>query len=509
MRPSILLAFVQFLPLFLGGQTPQQEILNLESLHPLPGKELPAPTDISARVKGYATPDSLIFEIVVTDDQVVFGKSDEAGDRVEIWLSAPTTSFTDYLVSDFKGKPVLYRNSNDPSSTADLDRFLKNGDYPKGKLKNPETGLEATPQVPAGNTLRFENVFYGVTRFAFHPDNRKAKHLDRSKYKLMEKKLGFTVDDLSGSANYTSQATGNGYKMRIAMHNRCIGFAQAVLMNKLSFVVDVVDIDTPEGSSTGISSSKNRFYGRPSYFNKAELPFKLNISINVPDSTIKKLGIEVLVIASDKIWKPYGFTNGPIIYAPEFSSEADLCEFSFYPVTTTYQKTTPGQDPAFELVTQTYKDDGAFTQRDLYFIVNNKVFPSKGYTYLERIDGDFVNSVFRLPDGGTALVLYDYEPADPLGWGEYGKLADEFVYIQKIDAKGDYPIFNAGHRIENIGKATFGEKDAISLDGVKSVSYSWKTTGKKFEINVTGKTKASNRKLIFEIGADQEFHVVK
>ncbi len=509
MRVRILTALVLLLSFQSYTQVSKQEILSLESLYPLPGREVPAPGDVSAKVSGYATPDSLVFEVFVADDTVLTGPKDEMGDRIEIWLSAPSVSFTDYLVSEYKGKPVLYRNSNDPSSTADLDRFLKNGDYPTGKLKNQETGLEANPEVPSGNSLRFDHVFYGVTRFAFYPDSRKAKHLDRAKYKLMEKKLGFSVDDLSGSANYSSERTGNGYKMRIAMHNRCIGFAQAVLMNQLSFVVDVIDQDRVAGVSTSISSSKNRFYGRPSYFNKVELPFKLNISTNVPDKTIEKLGIEVLVIASDNSWKPYGFTNGPIIYAREFSSEAELCEFSFYPVEMTYEKTVPGKEPAYELVTQTYKDDGAFKQRDLYFIVNDKVFPSKGYTYLEKVDGDFVNSVFQLPDGSSALVLYDYEPADPLGWGEYGKLADEFVYIQKIDAKGDYPIFNAGHRIENIGKATFGETEAISLDDVKSVSYSWLTPGRKFEINVTGKTKASTKKLIFEVGADQVFHVVK
>jgi len=482
------------------------KVLNLDSLYAFPGKTKPAASDISGKVNVSVTPDSLFFTVEVTDDKIINGTADDKGDHVEVWLGFSGSDFSDYIVSESKKRTSIFRNSSETGDNADLERFIKNGDYPSAKLTNPSTGKVSDPEVPEGKDLKRDYVFFGLTRFSFHPDNRPAKHLDRAKYRLLEKELGFTIDDLSGSAAYKSEKTATGYTLRIAMHNRSMGFGLAALTKSIRFAVDVFDADSAEENPAQLSSTPNRFYARANYFNNAELPFYMNITTNVPDSTIRKISMTVNVAMSGGQWKPFGYGAGSIIYGSETVSEAGLVEYTFYPITMKYLHSEKGEDVPFERVDQIYDDLSPFPQHDVYFLVDNlqTSLSSKEYMYLKDTPNNFVNTVFRLPDGSAAAVLYDYEAADPLGWGKYGQLADEFVYIHNIDGENGKSLYSGGHRIEVVGTAAFGETDPFQVQDVKSVSYRWLRKGKSFEVTIKH-NKSSEQILVFEIGPDMKF----
>lgn len=498
----------------LAGITTAQEpypILSQDALFPLPGKKAPKPKDLSATVKGYATPDSIIFEIQVTDDKLFPDTDPNSGDRVEIWFGHPETDFSDFLVAEKNGKSWIFRNSAEPGDNADLKRFTEHADYPtNGKVLDPGTQDWVPAEVPLPGELRAERVFYGLTRFGFYPDGRPPVQLDRDKYRHIENFLGYQLDDLSNQARYTVNTIKGGYSMRIALNNRCLGFATAFTMRDIRFVVDIADVDKKDEPASFLSTSSNRYYGRPFYFNKASLPFALNISTGIAESLTRKMGLSFPVVFAGGQWKTYFYSNGPIIYAHNVSSDAGLVAYEFYPATLTYEST--GRDAAVpcERLDVEYDDIGIFLQREIYLNIEDSVLmTSKGFRYIYPEPGDFVNSVFRLKDGSPAAVLYDFEAVDPLGWGKYGHTADEYIYIQKLNAKGGTPLFSVGQRIEATGKVTVGDPKIVVLENVKGISYRWIRFGEAFEMKVDSDYPDYRQTLRFEIGADNKVRMMK
>jgi hypothetical protein len=94
------------------------------------------------------------------------------------------------------------------------------------------------------------------------------------------------------------------------------------------------------------------------------------------------------------------------------------------------------------------------------------------------------------------MVIYDYEPVDPLGFGEYGHTADEFISIMRIDNQN---LLNIGHRIEGASNMVIGEKNPQKIENVKSVNYAWVDFGKVFEIDIKGIQSKDNKTLRFRI----------
>ncbi|MFM2284728.1 MAG: hypothetical protein RLZZ543_225, partial [Bacteroidota bacterium] len=451
-------------------------------------------------VEGSATADSLYFDVFVSDDQLSAMQADK-GDRVEISFGSPWVDFTDYIVGEKGGKAFIFRNTNESGGEANLERFISDADYPKGKLKNAENGAEVKPDVPSPKDLRREYVFFGMTRFGFPAINGgKAQQLDRDKYLAFSKQSGLIPDDLSNSVRYTVRSENGALHYSIAMHNRCLGFGRAANMNKVRFVVDVADADAGEEKETVISSSANRFYGRPFYFHQVELPFAFSmLPEGVPQSAIERLKINLDLVYSGGSWKAFGWNVGALVFAKDFISEA-LSQYSFYAIQLHYAKFDGA--PAYERLNVNYDDVTNFDQHEVYILLNDQVYSSKEYRYNRIEANSFFHTVFNLPDGTPAIVLYDYESVDPLGFGEYGHTADEFIYIQKCDSKGGSPILNIGQRIEAASTMVIGEGEQLKLEQVKSVSYAWIEVGKSFEIKVKGKTSADSRTLRYRIEAD-------
>jgi hypothetical protein len=476
----------------------KQEVYSLNEFFPLPGKDKPERNDVSSTVNVFASPDSIYFEIDVTDDKIVQNMNNE--DRVEISFSLKEVNFNDYIIAEKDGKSFVFRNSNEAGDNADLEKFLKNGDYPEGKLRNKETGLSASSIVPSKKALKKEQLNFGISKFAFFPNGKKHLHLEREKYKAFEDQIGFKLDDLATSIKYTSTLNKNGYHLSIAMHNSSLGFANVAFTNYLKFAIDIIDVDEEAGKSEFISSSPNRFLGRTSYFNKVDIPFNFDISLSgLPSEVIEKLKVKIQVVRSNNTWKPFTYNNGPIIYAKEFMSESGLVEYVFFPQIITYSK---GEKPNYEKVEIFYNDLSLFDQHEYYFVCNKKVLSSKGYRFNKNVPNDFVNSVFNLPDGTTGLILYDFEPADPMGWGEFGNIADEFIYVLQVNENLNKTIFNLGLQIEAAEKITIGEKNPLVFRNVKNLDFKWIEKGRKFSVLIKRTPSTFDEELKFEIQKD-------
>jgi hypothetical protein len=309
----------------------KEEVLNLAAFYPFPAKEIPAPKDLSASVKVEADRDSIYFIVSVTDDKLFVGKDPLQTDRVEIWFAMNEVNYSDFIVAGSGKNARMFRNSGEAGDNANLTNFLKNGDYPlDGKVLYDGKTLKSTS--PERKNLREDRVFFGMSHFAFMPNSPAGKHLDQEKYSALEGQLGGVPDDLSSASRCKTTVVANGYELRISMHIRCLAFAEQLTKN-FKFCVDVFDRDEEGKTEKMLSSTPNRFYARPFYFNKASLKKPLNIKIaDVNNEIIEKTGINLHLFYSGGKWNGMGFGNGAIIYAEGVVSESNLIESTYYPL---------------------------------------------------------------------------------------------------------------------------------------------------------------------------------
>jgi hypothetical protein len=481
-----------FLIISASGMAQRFAALQFDSLYTFPGQKKTEASDLSASLSFEVSADSFFISINVTDDQLV---ETAQGDRIEIWFALPETQYSDYILGTKGSHTRIFRNSPEFGDNASLDALLKNSDYPEGLVDLD--GKKITPDCPARSALREERMFFGITHFVFPLNAASGIQVDRDKYDALRDQLGDLPDELSGLSKHAVTRNSSGYSMRISFPVAALGFAR-FQAKEFRFCADVFDVDPSETEQAAISSTPNRFYARPHYFNLIKLPFALNIGLpGIDPNIVAKSGLSLHVYRAGNKWVPVGFGTGPLIYCEGLVSETGLVEFLTYPITVRYDiiQNIPGKEIGHLVLN--YRDLSPFRQEDHYFLVDGEVVVSKGYSCSRERKGDFVNQPFSLPDGEIAFVLYDFEPADPLGWGEYGKMADEFVYIQQI-GKNNRQLFSGGQRLEVLRTAAFGETPDLLCEQVSDVEYTWKEKGKAFEIRVKGMQKAYDRRFVFE-----------
>lgn len=497
MAQKLLLSLLLTLPAL--AFTQRTQVLQLDSMHAFPGQKKPSSNDLSASVEMQLSADSIFISVNVVDDWL---SETENGDRVEVWFALPETEFSDYILGSKGSQTRIFRNSSEFGDNASLDALLKYSDYPDGQLDYE--GKKLNPECPPRANLREERVFFGITHLVFDLKSGKGRHSDREKYEVLRQQLEGLPDDLSGLARSKVVRNSNGYSLFISMPVEALGFAR-YRAKEFKCCVDVFDTDPSETNQSALSSTPNRFYARPHYFNTVKSPFPLNINLPSIDSTlIRKTGLNLHMFRSGNQWKVIGFGLGPLIYCEGVVSETGLVEFMAYPIVLKYNRINSIPGKTIGHLTLNYNDLSPFRQEDHYFLVDNEIVVSKGYRYNRERSTDFVNQPFLLPDGEIAFVLYDYELADPLGWGEFGKMADEFVYIQQI-GKNNRQLFSGGQRLEVLHSAALGETPDLLCEQVKDVEYAWKEKGKAFTVNVKGMQKAYDRKFVFEFSSNGEF----
>ncbi len=477
----------------ISGLSAQPEELIMNTFYALPGKTKPDSADLSARGVIRLQGDSIVVELQITDDQVVLGE-----DRVDVWLALPEVQFSDYLLGKSGGKTRIFRNSSESGEVASLERFLKNGDYPKQR-KLAVDGVSREVTVPPADALIEDYVHFGMAQYSFLTGASSAKHANRAQYKALESQLEGIPDDMSAFTAARFERSANGYTLKMALHHHCMVFS-AFQLPAFKIVVDVFDVDAPGDKPLRMSSTPNRFTHRPFYFHSLKAGSQWRFTpAGVEEEALKKTSIQLLVFRKKGQWQAMGFGAGAIIFTEGLVSEAGLVEYNFYPIECRYRKMAPPFD-AVEEIRLRYDDVSPFEQHDIYFIQSNQVTISKGYRYLSPEAEIFVNQPFFLPDGRMAFVLYDYEPADHLGWGEYGRMADEFIYIQ-VPGSTSTPLFSCGLRLEVLRTANFGELDKLSCEQVKSVGFEWIEKGKSFSISVKGIQRDADKQIVFGLDA--------
>ncbi len=479
--------------------------ISFDTLYSIPGTGKPSSlSDLSAKTQVRVTPDSLVFSLIVKDNDLKSGSDIENSDRVEIWFGYPWLDFADFIIGGEGNETRIFRNTAEAGDNADVKRFLNDGDYPEGKLVHPESGALVQPDVPKRESLKRDLVFAGLVRLIFKIDGSAIIHANRENYLAFENQTGYKIDDFSKYAAYSSLKTEDGYIMEIRLSNRCLGFARPEVMNKIRLAVDVYDVDAKAGEAKAISTAKNRYYARSFYMNEIELPFKMNIKLSdFPSEMVSSLKINQDAVCTTQGWEGFGISSGSIVYAKDLISETGLQEFYFHKTTHLYSKI----DKPFniERIDITYDDLSIFKQHEVYLKVGENVISGKKYRYT----GIEKNSFFYLPkkvsDTSFVIALYDYEAVDPLGFGEFGHTADEFIYVLEIGPKGQKSVFNSGQRLEAAKSVALGEEPPLIVKDVKSLDYEWTEGGQGISIKTKGIKKEGNREIIFKRDSQGNF----
>lgn len=489
-----------------GSLTAQRYIADFDTVYAMPGKTKPASKDLDAKVHLEVSADSIFLYVDVSDDVVLLDKDGAKGDRVEVWFGYPWMDFSDFIVGQKDKRNFIFRNTAESGDNADLDKFIKNADYPNGILTSPESGEVVQQVVPEAKDLRREYIFFGLTRFSFKPDGSDVEHLDREKYLQFEQQMGLKMADLSRRSKYSATKTPSGYRLTIKMHNSCLGFVRPEVMKKIRLAVDVFDVDAADDKEEAISICKNRFYGRAYYFKQIELPFAMNVSLaSVPNEVIKNLKINLDMLATADGWKAIGFNSGSIVYAHDVISEQSLTEFYFFKVDLNLLESPKNAEVAWKRLDISYDDVTIFDQHEVYLIIDEKVYSGKKFRYTRVEKDNFFYQVFRFPDGSIGAAFYDYEVVDPLGFGKFGHTADEFIYIQKISEGKEVSVFTAGQRLEGASAIAIGDSDPLKFNDIVRTEYTWIELGKSFKIDLVAKNKKESKTLKFVLNAEGRF----
>jgi hypothetical protein len=486
----------------------ERYIWSADTLFPVPG--YPSSTENTAPLANCRieiTPDSILIFVSVTDNKIL--GSGKQRDQVELWFATPETDFSDFISGEFKGKSYLFRNSDEAGDNADLKLMLQDGDYPGGILTDPINGKPSNMLVPPQAKLQRENVFAGITHFICPLGNEPVLLADRDKYRMFENQTGYTFGNPEKHIRKMYQPTEQGYKLEVRMSVQCLGFIKLHGTKQIRTAIEIVDSDHEQEKAGHYATAKNLFYARPWYFNLLELPFlikpKYDSSIQ---NLVEKIGLLQDLVFTNSGWKPFGLSKGPILYAKEYVSETGLMQYLYYPVKIQYEKSASAEAGNWERLDVQYDDITVFEQNEVYFLIGNQVVSGKIPGYDQRRNDEFVNRVFYKGNNTYVIALYDYEPNDPLGFGEYGLSADEYYSVFFINSDKSENLFNSGERLKAAGKINLGEENGIERDHVKKTRYTWINPGTEFSIKITYSDSRESETITYKIGSSGKFEMM-
>jgi len=484
------------MPTILLGQL-NQAIHKVEKFYPLPNQS--SPTNLDASMEVNADKDSIYIFIDVKNSTI------HEFDKIGIWLAMEHIQFTDYVVGYVAKKPFVFRNSEEPSISADPVAMYKNADYPTGLILD-QNGKKIKPAVPLYSTLEVKPVYYGLTHFILSvKDKEIVLEGQNSAYKEIESMLSAKLPDLTKRIRYTIHEKEGGYSAQIALHNSCLGFAKAQQTNAFRLAVDVESKVTDNSTPTIISSVRNRYFARPDYFDIIKSPTIFDISaMHIPDHIIKETGLIQYCMITEKGWNPYGVSTFPIQYGAENISELNLLQLHLFPFEISYEKRSI-LSGSYDYMEIKYRDHTHFPQHEVYFLFpDGKNQGSKGYRFNGVVKNNFINSVVVLPDGSKGVVMYDAEVYDPLGHGEHGEHADEVINIYRIDGNDEKELFSLGFR-EVTGRMSIGNGDKPDVyEGVKGLNFFWLEQGFRFQIELLDAKNKVFKTLSYRIGKNLE-----
>jgi len=307
---------------------------------------------------------------------------------------------------------------------------MNNGYY--GWLKSPVNEYFADAHT---SNLYVENVPLGIVHFGILPNSAHVIEYDTSLYSPIEKSTDTKFDNFSRHINFTKHISENGYSLNIIIPPEALGFTLKYGIERLKFLIDIVDVDNKNTQETLLSTSKNRKWGDPSTFNSIDLKNHIYVAIN---KNIPSLGQKVSYnTVYDKV---IDMVSKYFVYTKKGWLPIDINDISFY-------EYNQPEVYVIENISKIQIKQGILKYRKE--IVNNNLlehFICSGGSYVimnkERLlTKESIIQTIILPNGKPAFIYSEFEIT-----GRYTRQIFSYLYLvtdtlkQLIATYGDlYP----------------------------------------------------------------------
>ncbi|MEL6673153.1 MAG: hypothetical protein AAFR61_13210 [Bacteroidota bacterium] len=401
---------------------------------------------VEASAELYSFGNTLSLVVEVKDTLIRLRRDPNYCDHIEVRFALPQHIFPeDYdftrhpnmlvgqsRAEDGSGKTRFFSHTSE-DAVLDPTTVQQQSDYPSAN-EIQRLGWD----VPYPQNLSLEEVHFGMVHFAFFPDQRKVKWMNRDQMVQLEKVLGFRFGDLTEGIKYEAdyREKRDGYIITIQFGAAALGFLPLPSLDKVRFQVDVFDTSRGGVAQRVCSTSATGEDNRPLSYTEVGLmrPLQTNV-IQAPEEFMKAVGFTPVLIRADSQWVSVAIDVDYLIYAEQFPSR-DFIEVVFSRQPFAYKK---------------FKYDGYLVERMSVgeeFV--NEVGKQHHYT---RIDGklihatrarhiipepgvQFANPWFRFPDGQPGWISVSNTPNHPFGWGECGSCLEEGISIQRVNRNG-------------------------------------------------------------------------
>jgi hypothetical protein len=265
-------------------------------------KAHPGPPHCTASANLAATDTSLIVEVHVIDDHLVFTDDPLNSDHIELWFALPrlygdvelddnfiATSPTCYYAdgSSFyvcRGENSLrtfqreIRSPEIEASNYSVDSFSYDQLDTKREswLKSAIDEYLADARSPS---LRKTYAFFGMIHLGIFPQSNRAFLYEKEAYSIIANQIGVQLPDYSRFVKVESHVGKNEYTAKIVLPPEAFGFISRSGLEALMFLIDVVDTDSLGKQATLMSTSRNRKWGVPETFNRVDFDGGVHVTL--------------------------------------------------------------------------------------------------------------------------------------------------------------------------------------------------------------------------------------
>jgi hypothetical protein len=253
--------------------------------------------DCYAKASMTSNDTSIIVEVEVTDDKLVFNDDPLNSDHIELWFSR-RNEYKEYSMDDddiIKPDTItsyLYGNTSFLylyKGECNLEAFKKEiiSPYIAGPKENHTAqfykklneDIDKYLTEARSASLKKTHVFYGLVHLGVLPKTNKAILYDKEAYDVIQKQAGIKIPDYSQFVQVESSFTENKYTTRIIIPAKGLGFSKKIGLEGISFLINVIDADKPGKQETLLSTSRSQKWGEPNTFNKVNFSTGIRVPI--------------------------------------------------------------------------------------------------------------------------------------------------------------------------------------------------------------------------------------
>ncbi|MFK7971097.1 MAG: hypothetical protein AB8F95_12055 [Bacteroidia bacterium] len=448
--------------------------------------------DGSANLQAFSDGRDLHVFVEVKDDILISDSRTDAADHIEITFSLAQAyypeSFSNHLHPYYFVAKNQQTRGNAPDRThrffsvsseelPALDVTLLENTIPYPSIKEIK---DDTLSVPTAKMLKTSRVDFGLVTYAFFPDGRPARLLNRHHFASMEDNLNVQIGEIEAGLLYTTERRNDGYVFNIQVSPQALGFIAIPVLSAVDIAADFFDYDVKKGLASILSfpSSSLVQEGKPRNFTRIDFQKPINTNLTqAPDRMLLASDFSPVLAFTTEGWAP-------------LMVDADMLCLRAYTNSSAIQEVHFGQSP-FQYDIRKEKGTNLIVEQlvvnrqfvnDLpkvleYVLLDDVLISSERFqNRVQVLDTSYHGHAFSYQDGGIGFIQVENSSLHPRGWGECGTCIQEKISVLRFTPSGPKAILQLRQGEENSG--TYLEIQDISLPGFVVDRLDWVSPGR-------------------------------